>query len=61
MRLLKIKTMAITVMLLSILSLTISDTAFAQTGPEAECICSGRCKEEKVNELYDVFYYPHPF
>ena len=54
MRLLKIKTMAITVMLLSILSLTISDTAFAQTGPEAECICSGRCKEEKVNEECQV-------
>lgn len=50
MKLIKIKIMAATAMILGILVLTMSDKAFAQTGPEAECICTERCKEGKVNE-----------
>ena len=32
-----------------------SDRAFAQTGPEAECICTERCKEGKVKEDCPVY------
>ena len=50
MKLIRIKILAATAMILGIFVLTLSDKAFAQTGPEAECICTERCREGKVNK-----------
>lgn len=50
MRIIKAKGIAAVMMLCSSLAVASPMTAFAQTGPEADCICEVKCEEEKVND-----------
>ena len=49
-----IKSMLAAMMLCGSLAVIPGDTAFAQTGPEANCICEDRCTEGKINDLCTV-------
>lgn len=49
-----IKSMVAAMMLCGSLAVIPGGTAFAQTGPEANCICEDRCTEGKINDLCTV-------
>lgn len=49
-----IKSMVAAMMLCGSLAVVPGGTAFAQTGPEANCICEDRCTEGKINDLCTV-------
>lgn len=49
-----IKSMVAAMMLCVNLAVVPGGTAFAQTGPEANCICEDRCTEGKINDLCTV-------
>ena len=49
-----IKSMVAAMMLCGSLAVIPVGTAFAQTGPEANCICEDRCTEGKINDLCTV-------
>lgn len=49
-----IKSMVAAMMLCGSLAVIPGGTAFAQTGPEANCICEDRCTEGKINDLCAV-------
>lgn len=49
-----IKCMVAAMMLCGSLAVIPGDTAFAQTGPEANCICEDRCTEGKINDLCTI-------
>ena len=49
-----INSMLAAMMLCGSLAVIPGDTAFAQTGPEANCICEDRCTEGKINDLCTV-------
>lgn len=49
-----IKSMVAAMMLCGSLAVLPGGTAFAQTGPEANCICEDRCTEGKINDLCTV-------
>lgn len=49
-----IKCMVAAMMLCGSLAVIPGDTAFAQTCPEANCICEDRCTEGKINDLCTV-------
>jgi hypothetical protein len=50
MRLIKARRIAAAMMLCSSLAVASPMIAFAQTGPEADCICEAKCEEDKVND-----------
>mgnify|MGYP002680705694 CR=1 FL=1 len=49
-----IKSMVAAMMLCGSLAVVSGSTAFAQTGPEANCICEDRCTEGKIDDLCTV-------